>query len=201
MADVAGNQIEHSELEPLPTSEASPMPPPVGLNWGVVAQRFGTDVRKLMQSCFVVLPGEFMPEDGYFLHPDTLAAEATSVGQRARRAGYLIGRLAAQELRAKLQVLPVGDPQNENVVIRTAGGPIIGLFSSRRHAEKCRDAILSGSIGSGMSIEDGPLGSELRVNELRIAGVVATCIAGHAGAVISVGGRALHPGTGSANVG
>jgi hypothetical protein len=123
------------------------------------------------------------------------------VGQRVIRGGYVIGRLAAQELRSKLELTSETSRPTGRVIARRAGGPVIGLFRTRRQAEKCHDAILSGSIGSGVSLQDGPLGSELHVTEVESAGAVATCVAAHAGAVISIGGHPVRPGTGSASKG
>src|SRR5947209_1355929 len=59
---------------PIPVPDGTSLPPPVGLNWGQVAQHFGADVRILMHGCYIVLQGEFVPETGYFIDPQTLRA-------------------------------------------------------------------------------------------------------------------------------
>jgi hypothetical protein len=183
---------------PIPVPAGSPLPPPVGLNWGTVAQRYGADVRTLMHDGYIVLAGEYVPETGYFVDPQTLRARRVDVGQRVLEHGYLIGRLTADEFPMRLEMAPEGDGRLENVVVRRARGPVIGLFADRRDAERCRDTIVSGAIGSGVMLEDGPLGTELRVASADVAGRVATAISGHGGAVISVGGAALTPGMTSA---
>jgi hypothetical protein len=183
---------------PIPVPDGTPMPPPVGLNWGEIAQRFGADPRVLMHGCYIVLQGEFVPETGYFIDPRTLRARRVDVGQRVLEHGYLIGRLTADEFRVPLDLLPDGGESALNPVIRTAKGPIIGLFSDRRAAERCRDSLLSGALGSGVTLQDGPLGFELRVDTAEIAGRVATTIASHAGAIISVAGVPVQGGAGSA---
>lgn len=180
---------------PMPATGETRMPPPVGMNWGTVAQRYGVDVRTLMHDGYIVLAGEFAPETGYLLHPVTLQARAVDVGHRVLTHGYLIGRLTADEFRVRLDPAADGDGRVENAVIRVTRGPIVGLFADGLDARRCRDSILSGSIGSAISLLDGPIGTELRVGRCDIAGRVATTIAAHSGAVIAVAGAPLEPAT------
>jgi hypothetical protein len=180
---------------PIPVPGESIVIPPVGLNWGTVADRFGADVRTLMHDSYIVLAGEYVPETGYFIDPQSLRARRADVGQRLLEHGYLIGRLTANEFRIDLDMLPEGEGSGiANAVVRTTRGPLIGLFSDRRDAERCRDSILSGSIGSGVSLQDGPLGTELRIDTAETAGSVATAIASNGGAVISIAGVPFHSG-------
>jgi hypothetical protein len=169
------------------------------MNWGVVAQHFGADVRTLMHDCYIVLRGEFVPETGYFIDPNTLRARRVDVGHRVLQHGYLIGRLTADEFHTRMDLVPDGTESVRNAIVRVARAPVIGLFADRRDAERCRDTILSGAIGSGVELENGPLGTELRVSRAESAGSVATTIASNAGAVISVGGLPIQGGTVSAS--
>jgi hypothetical protein len=80
-------------------------------------------------------------------------------------------------------------------VIRTESGPIIGILADAIEAERARQKIVRGSLGTGVSVEQGPLGVELRVDRPELPGRVATVIASRGGAVVSVGGRALGSGS------
>jgi hypothetical protein len=182
---------------PIEVPGSNPSPPPVGLNWGDVARRYSADVRVLMHDGYIVLRGEFIPETGYFIDPDTLRASRVDVGQRVLRHGYLVGRLTASEFHVQLDLIPDSDGTDlDGAIVRVVRGPVIGVFSDRRDAERCRDSILSGSIGSGVSLQDGPLGTEIHVRTAEIAGRVATSIASFGGAVISVGGVPIATGRG-----
>jgi hypothetical protein len=179
---------------PIPTPEESPTIPPVGLNWGAVAQRYSVDPRLLMHGSYIVLAGEYVPETGYFIDPRTLQARHVDVGQRIFQHGYLIGRLTADTFSVALDMTPDnGSGDVENVVVRRTTGPVIGLFSDWRDAARCRDSIVSGSIGSGVTLQEGPLGTELRVDVTETAGQIATSVASRGGAVISVGGTPVRP--------
>lgn len=180
---------------PMPATGETRMPPPVGMNWGAVAQRYGVDVRVLMHDGYIVLAGEFAPETGYLLDPSTLQARPVDVGYRVLTHSYLIGRLTADEFRVRLKLTAGGQGAVENAVIRITRGPVVGLFADRLDARRCRDTILSGSIGSAISLLNGPIGTELRVGRCDMAGRVATTIAAHSGAVIAVAGNPLEPAT------
>jgi hypothetical protein len=168
------------------------------MNWGEVARRYGTDVRVLMHDSYIVFRGEYVPETGYLIDPETLRARRVDVGQRTLQHGYLIGRLTADEFRVRLEMIPEsGTDALENVIVRVTRGPVIGVFADRRDAERCRDAVLGGAIGSGVSLTNGPLGTEIWVRTAEIAGRVATTIAAFGGAVISAGGVPIAPAAGT----
>ena len=165
-------------------------PPPVGLNWTRVAQETGVDVRILEHDGSIVLAGEYVPAPGYVIDPSSFLARSARVGARVLYHSYFVGELTASEFGLNLAV----DPDSgsvPNAVVRAAAAPVIGLFSDERDAERARRQILEGSVGYGVSKEAGPLGTELRVARTEHAGRVATVIASHHGAVISVGGASL----------
>jgi hypothetical protein len=181
--------VPASPTWPIEVPGSNPSPPPVGLNWGEVARRYGADVRDLMHDSSIVLRGEYVPETGYLIDPDALRARRVDVGQRVLRHAYLIGRLTASEFHVQLDLIPNSEPAElDGAIVRVTRGPVIGVFPDRRDAERCRDSILSGSLGSGVSLQDGPLGTEVHVRTAEVAGRVATSIASFGGAVISAGG-------------
>lgn len=164
--------------------------PPVGLNWTVVAHRLGIDVRILEHDGVIVLAGEYVPAPGFVIDPDTFLARSARVGDRVLYHSYFVGELTASEFHIQLSLDP--DPGSvPNAVVRSASAPVIGLFGDRTSAERARRKIVDGSIGYGVSMQQGPLGAELRVARADDPGRVATVIASHRGAVISVGGASL----------
>jgi hypothetical protein len=165
-----------------------PAPPPVGLNWATVSQRLGIDLRVLQHEGAIILAGEYFPESGFFFDPDTLAAQQVDVGDVALRNGYFLGNITARDFAAWYPPAPKRWPAAGVPVVHRARGAVIGLFSDRRAAERTKTAILQGAIGGGIRLEDGPLGTELRVDRPEQPGSVATVIASHGGAVISIGG-------------
>lgn len=177
---------------PIPPGEAEPepAPPPVGLNWGVVAERLGVDRRVLEHDGIIVLAGEYFPEEGYFLDPVTLTARHVDVGDMALRHGYLLGDLTIRDFRVQIP-LNLDSGSRGRTVVRPAGGPLIGLFPRDVDAQRAKQQVLRGSLGTGLVTEEGPLGVELRVERAELAGRVATVIASNGGAVISVGGKPM----------
>jgi hypothetical protein len=103
--------------------------------------------------------------------------------------GYFLDELAIRGVRHRLQGGLEWAGNLHPVVPERKKGPIIGLFRDRLDAERARDRVLQGSIGSATSIVDGPLGIELRVERPELAGRVATVMASHGGAIISIGGE------------
>jgi hypothetical protein len=182
----------------MPSTGAEPetSAPPVGLNWGVVANRLGIDRRVLEHDGFIVLPGDFFPSEGYFIDPNTLLGRHVDVGDIALRSGYFIDVLTLNEFAIQVPVGGMSAPTGKPVIARR-DGPVVGLFADVELAERARRRILRGSLSSDLRIEQGPLGVELRVDRPVAAGSVATIIAGHGGAVLSVGGRELLSGTGA----
>jgi hypothetical protein len=169
-------------------SEAAP--PPVGLNWARVSERTGIELRILEHDGSIVLAGEYVPAPGFVIDPGTYLAQSARIGDRVLYHAYFIGELSASEFGLKLSV----DPDSgsvPNAVVRTASAPVIGLFRDGADAERARRQVMEGSVGYGVSVQPGPLGTELRVARTENAGRVATLIASHHGAVISVGGQAL----------
>jgi hypothetical protein len=180
---------------PAATSTDTVPAPPVGLNWTVVADRTGMDIRILQHDGAIVLVGEYFPEAGYFVDPATFKARYVDVGEIALRRGYLLGDMAIREFHGRLD----RDASTSTVVtpvIREDTGPIIGLFPERLSAERAKQTLLQGSMGAGFSIEEGPLGVELRVRQPEIPGRVATVICSNGGAVIAVSGAPLEASAG-----
>jgi hypothetical protein len=173
---------------PTPTSADEPAPPPVGLNWQVLAERLAVDRRVLEHDGVIVLAGEYFPEEGFFFDPSTLTAQPADVGDIALQHGYFLGDLAIRDFRVRI---PLGRPTrlHGHPIIRHEAGTIIGLFPSEIETRRARQQILQGSLGSGLSQEAGPLGVELRVEHPELPGRVATVIAANGGAVISVSGK------------
>jgi hypothetical protein len=173
---------------PAATETAPASPPRVGLNWRVVATRLGIRSEALQQVGIIVLAGEYFPEGGFVLDPETLRARWVDVGDVALRHGYFLGDLAIRDYQLNLDI--VTPPPLKGVpIVPVTRGPIIAVFAGRVEAERAKRRILAGSLGSGLRIEDGPLGPELHVQQPELPGRVATTIAADGGAVISVGGR------------
>lgn len=189
---------QDSRIEDTPGAPSWPMPstgimgeapiPPVGLNWGAVADQIGADRRVLEHDGQIVLTGEYFPEAGFFINPQTFDARHVDVGDMALRSGYFLGDLSVSEFHIQVPIGPafrlIGKP-----VIVPQDGPVIALFATQMEADRARRKILQGSLGSGISSEAGPLGVELRVARPELTGRVATVIASQGGAVVSVAGR------------
>lgn len=196
-SEVAELQSERGDVPGVPSwpiiardAQDGPTIPPVGLNWALVSERTGIDVRILEHDGAIVLAGEYVPAPGYAIDPTTFLARSAHIGDRVLYHSYFIGELTASEFGLRLSV----DPDSgsvPNAVVRTATAPVVGLFQDSIDAERARRQIVEGSVGYGVSVQRGPLGSELRVARTENPGRVATVIACHHGAVISVGGEPL----------
>jgi hypothetical protein len=177
------------------TVVAQPGPPPAGLHWGAVADQLAVERYILEHDGAIVLPGEYFPEAGFALDPETLTARHVDVGDMALRPAFFIGDMTVSEFRPRL---PLG--QWESVVgtpvIVPLKGAVIGLFASRTEADRAKRKIVQGSLGTGISIVDGPLGIEMRIGRPELTGRIATIIAGHGGSVLSIGGEELTRGRG-----
>lgn len=192
-------EAQDSSIEDTPGAPSWPIPatgtvqeaptPPVGLNWAAVAAQLGTDRRVLEHDGQIVLTGEYFPEAGFFIDPQTFDARVVDVGQIALRSGYFLGDLTVSEFHIQIPLArKTAQPWGKPVIVPQTGS-IIGLFASQAEAERAKRKIIQGSLGSGISIEHGPLGVELRVAHPEVAGRVATIIASQGGAVVSVAGR------------
>lgn len=206
--DVAGRieraegvfEAQDSRVEDTPGAPSWPMPstgvaedapiPPVGLNWGVVAAQLGADHRVLEHDGQIILAGEYFPEAGFFIDPQTFDARHVDVGDIALRSGYFLGDLSISEFHVQVPI-SAGSASRGKPVIVPQTGPVIGLFSTEIEADRARRKIIQGSLGSGISTQQGPLGIELRVARPELAGRVASVIASQGGAVVSVAGRAF----------
>lgn len=163
--------------------------PPVGLNWTAVSQALGIDVELLQHEGVIVVAGDYFPESGYFFDPETMAAQHVDVGDFALRHGYFLGSMTARDFAQRYPLAPKSPPARGAPVVRQTRGAVIGLFADRRGAARAKAAVMQGALGAGIRLEDGPLGSELRVDRPEQTGAVATIIAAHGGAVISIGGE------------
>src|SRR4051812_34536884 len=85
--------VPGSPTWPVPRA-GSPMPPPVGMNWGTVAERLGADLGVLAHDGAIVLAGDYVPERGWLLEPSTLLARSVEIGDRAMHHGYFLGALS-----------------------------------------------------------------------------------------------------------
>ena len=173
-----------------PTTFTDPVSPPVGLSWTLVSERTGIDVRILEHDGSIVLAGEYVPAPGFVVDPVSFLARSAHIGDRVLYHSYFVGELTASEFGLKLSV----DPDSgsvPNAVVRTASAPVIGLFKDSADAERARRQVMEGSVGYGVSVQRGPLGTELRIARTENPGRAATVIACHHGAVISVGGEPL----------
>ena len=168
-------------------------PPPVGMNWQTVAQQLDIDRDILEHDGVIVLAGEYFPEPGYFLEPATLRARFVDVGHIALRHGYFLGQMVLRDVHAELPTEEEAEEVRHPIIPSSKSGPIIGLFADEAQAERAKQRILQSALGSGVGTETGPLGVELRVEHPEIGGRVATVIAGHSGAIISLGGVAIAP--------
>jgi hypothetical protein len=199
--DLAGRfQVEESARGDVPGGPTWPVPaatnldahpaPPVGLNWSVVARDLEVDERVLRHDGCVVLTGEYFPAAGYAIEPTTMRVRFVDVGDMALNAVYFVGKITMDGFHLDL---PVTESRGEihHPVVHRDTGPIIGLFIDPNDAERAKREILQGSLGSGVSLGKGPLGTELRVRTASLAGRVATVMAGEGGAIISVSGKAI----------
>lgn len=175
---------------PIASGEAEPetAAPPVGLNWGAVSERLGVDRRVLIHDGIIVVGGEYYPENGFFIDPRTMQARHVHAGDMALKSGYFLGEVTASEFGVTFPVEGRSTPSGR-VVPPHDTGPIIGLFADRINAERARSKIMRNSLGADVGLEDGPLGSQLRVGNPLLPGRVATVIAGYEGAVLSIGGK------------
>ncbi len=191
-------EAHDSRIEDTPGAPSWPMPstgiaektpiPPVGLNWGSVAAHIDADLRVLEHDGQIVLAGEYFPEAGFFIDPETFDARHVDVGDMALRSGYFLGDLSVSEFHLQVPVGPAFSISGKRVVV-PQDGPVIALFATQSEADRARRKIVQGSLGSGISVDSGPLGVELRVARPELAGRVATVIASQGGAVLSVAGR------------
>lgn len=194
---IARHQTERGDVGGVPTwpittpdPTAGNVPPPVGLNWGTVADRLGVDRRILQHEGCIVLAGEYFTEAGNFLEPASLEAHQVDVGDIALRHGYFLGALTLGDFHIWLR--PGDSPSVRHPVIPSPPkGPMIGLFADTRDAARAKRKIVQGALGSGVSLQDGPLGVELRVERAEVGGRIATVICGHAGAVIAIDGSPI----------
>jgi hypothetical protein len=164
-------------------------PPPVGINWGRVSQQLGIPLQVLEHNGSIVLAGEYVPSRGYFIDAASFRGRNVQPDDMAYSHGYFLGEIAARGGRDQL---PGGLEWGGNlhpVVPGRKKGPIIGLFRGQQDAERARSRIVQGSIGSATSVVKGPLGVELRVERPVLGGRVASVMAGHGGAIISIGGE------------
>jgi len=162
--------------------------PPVGLNWDVVSRQIGLDRRLLQHDGNIVLAGEYFPEAGYAFDPATLQARFVDVGEIALRHVYFLGELALRNVRSHIPVPQETAQITHPIIPSPPTGPMIGLFAEEVAANRAKQRILHGSVGSGVTAEVGPLGYELWVARPHSGGMVATIIAGQGGAIISIGG-------------
>lgn len=191
-------EAHDSRIEDTPGASSWPMPstgvaenapiPPVGLNWGTVAAQLGADRHVLEHDGQIVLIGEYFPDAGFFIDPQTFDARHVDVGDMALRSGYFIGDMSVSEFHVQVSIGAAFAVSGKPVVVPQTGA-IIGLFATQIEADRARRKIMQGSLGSGISVENGPLGVELRVARPELTGRVATVIASQGGAVVSVAGR------------
>lgn len=170
--------------------------PPVGLNWEVVGRRLGVDVSVLEHGGVIVFPGEYFPESGYALDPATFVARRVDVGEMVLRPCYFLGKSVVNAAGARFEVDET-PAAAQHAIIRPLIGPVIGLFVERADAERARNRLLRGSLGAGVTVEDGPLGTEVHVASPELMGRVATALAAEHGAILSAGGLALAGAEGS----
>lgn len=205
--DQIGELAEHMESRgnvpgaptwPTPSANIHepPASPPVGMNWRVVADHLGMDHRLLEHSGSIVLAGEYFPEAGYFLDPATLEAQYVDVGQVSLRRGYFLGKLPTSSFNGSFR-LRSRQQSVDHPIVRRDTAPVIGLFFDRTAAERARSRLVRGSLASGISLEEGPLGIELRIQRASLPGRVATVLASEGGAVISIGGEAVRAQSGA----
>jgi hypothetical protein len=171
------------------TTPQAELPPPVGLNWGRVAQELDIPLQVLEHNGAIVLAGEYVPSRGYVLDAVSGLGREVQPDDLAYTNGYFLDEIAMRGVRHRLPAGLDWSGKLHPVVPGRKKGPIIGLFRDRLDAERARNRILQGSIGSGTSVEDGPLGAELRVERPQLGGRVASVIASHGGAIISIGGE------------
>ena len=165
-----------------------PAPPPVGMNWQAVADRLGIRRQVLEHDGQIVLTGEYFPSAGYAFDPVTFQGRFVDVGDLCLRHCYLLSETTLNEFNVHLEI----DPDRSQVVhpvVRSVSAPLIGLFPDEASARRARNDIVQGALASGLRIEAGPLGVELRVGKCVLPGRTSTVIAANHGALISIAGR------------
>lgn len=173
-----------------PESPTGASAPPVGLSWQVVADRLGLDRAVLEHDGTLIFPGEYFPEAGFVINPDTLEARHVDVGDIALRPGYFLGDSVVGE---QLLRLPrAGEPEVAvHPIIPYAQGPVVALFLDAAQAEHARRRLLRGSLAAGVSTRRANDAIEVRVDRAQLVGRVATLLASHGGAIVTVGGESL----------
>jgi hypothetical protein len=184
MADKEDSAKDERESQ---TETPGPSAPPVGLNWATVAAALGVDERVLRHDGQIILPGEYFPEEGFFIDTGSFRARHVDVGDIALKPGYFLSDLSMSEFGIRVPIEAEVALRGHPIVPRPSGS-VIGLFADERAARRVKDRIVRGSMGAGVSIETGPLGIELRVEKPELLGRVATIIAAHGGAVTAYGG-------------
>ena len=192
MHQAAVEDVPGAPTWPIPGRESivEPEAPPVGLSWTKLARTLDIDPRVLRHEGALVLTGEYVPEAGLLIDATSLCTVRVHTGDRALSHSYFIGEVTMSQFLLHIRLDAAGSAVAYPIV-RTASAPIIGLFAGERGANRAREQIVQGSIGSGLSLDSGPLGIELQVRHASVAGRVATVIASHRGAVTSVGGKSL----------
>jgi hypothetical protein len=172
------------EAESDATSEA----PPVGLNWAAVSAHLGVDQRVLAHDGMIVVAGEYFPEKGFFIDPASMEALHVHQGDMAMSHGYFLGEVTLNQFGVSLPV-EARPADSRLVVVPHETGPVIGLFADRSDADRARNKIMRTSLGTDLGIEDGPLGSQLRVGNPQLPGRVATVMTSFGGAIVSIAGK------------
>lgn len=162
--------------------------PPVGLNWAVVSEHLGVDQRVLAHDGMIVVAGEYFPEKGYFIDPASMQALHVHQGDMAMVHGYFLGEVTMNQFGVQLPVR-ARPADSGRMVVPHETGPVIGLFTDRSDAERARNKIMRTSLGTDLAIDDGPLGSQLRVGNPQLPGRVATVMTSFGGAIVSIAGK------------
>ena len=162
---------------------------PVGLNWQVVADRLDVDPRILRHDGLIIVAGEYFPSVGYFLDPATLEGRRVDVGDVALHHGYFIPQIALRQFKQSVPASGNGRSALKPIIPTTGRGLVIGLFADEREALRSRERILRGSLGAGVTVDNTPLGFELRVSRPLMTGRIASVIASHGGGVLAIDGR------------
>src|SRR5947209_12031719 len=173
---------------PAPGS-TDPATVPVVLNWQVVAEQLGVDLRILRHDGLIVVAGEYFPAVGYFFDPATLQGRRVDVGDIALHHGYFVAEITLRQFKASVPSGENAASSLKRMIPSTGRGPVIGLFADAQEASRARERILRGSLGAGTTVDDSPLGIELRVSRPLMTGRVASVIASHGGGVIAIDGR------------
>ncbi|GAC1462592.1 MAG: hypothetical protein PVSMB7_02960 [Chloroflexota bacterium] len=204
--DAAGRQSARGTVPGVPTwptaqtDGSEEAVAPVGLHWQYVADALQVDRHVLEHDGLIMVAGEYFPAPGYFIDPSTMRSQRVDVGDIALIHGYFLGQATVRQFNVRLEPAQAASPGYRHIIPSPRKGQMIGLFVDVDDAVRAKDRIVRAALASGVAVERGPLGIEVRVARPQQPGRVAGIIAGHGGGVIAIDGVSVTQSAGTHRV-